>query len=67
MDPPSSPSQTEDDGSTQKSSFTYKEGEEREYISKTAGYLSFYGANVAVQKVTDYSELWHLIFVLLDM
>jgi hypothetical protein len=43
----------EADGRAEKrSSFKYKEGEEREYISKTAGYLSFYGANVAVQKVS---------------
>ena len=34
--------------------FRYKEGEEKEYISKTAGYLCFYGANVAVQKVAQH-------------
>ncbi len=31
--------------------FRYQEGEEKEYISKSAGFLSFYGANVAIQKV----------------
>jgi hypothetical protein len=55
--------QTEDNGRTRRSSYTYKEGEEREYISKTAGYLSFYGANVAVQKVTNYSEFWTFLVV----
>ncbi|KAF9124944.1 hypothetical protein BGW39_007775 [Mortierella sp. 14UC] len=52
-------SQMEADGRAEKkSSFKYKEGEEREYISKTAGYLSFYGANVAVQKV-QWSKCFH--------
>ncbi|KAF9901911.1 hypothetical protein EC991_005559 [Linnemannia zychae] len=52
-------SQMEVDGRVEKkSSFKYKEGEEREYISKTAGYLSFYGANVAVQKV-QWSKCFH--------
>lgn len=61
MNPTSSSSQAEEEGRAQRSSFTYKEGEEREYVSKTAGYLSFYGANVAVQKVTF--RLWYLCFV----
>ncbi|KAK3834430.1 MAG: hypothetical protein JOS17DRAFT_45530 [Linnemannia elongata] len=50
VDSISSSSQVEEEGRAQRSSFTYKEAEEREYVSKTAGYLSFYGANVAVQK-----------------
>ena len=52
MDLTSSSSQADEGGRAQRSLFTYREGEEREYVSKTAGYLSFYGANVAVQKVT---------------
>ncbi|KAG0281143.1 hypothetical protein BGZ95_006442 [Linnemannia exigua] len=57
--PTSSSNQMEVDGGFEKkASFKYKEGEEREYISKTAGYLSFYGANVAVQKV-QWSKCFH--------
>ncbi|KAF9313856.1 hypothetical protein BGZ91_006148, partial [Linnemannia elongata] len=56
--PTSSSTQAEVEGRAQRSSFTYKEGEEREYVSKTAGYLSFYGANVAVQKV-QWSKCFH--------
>ncbi|KAF9298869.1 hypothetical protein BGZ88_003733 [Linnemannia elongata] len=58
MGPTSSSTQAEEEGRAQRSSFTYKEGEEREYVSKTAGYLSFYGANVAVQKV-QWSKCFH--------
>ncbi|KAF9544229.1 hypothetical protein EC957_012274 [Mortierella hygrophila] len=58
MDPTSSSSQAEEEGGAQRSSFTYKEGEEREYVSKSAGYLSFYGANVAIQKV-QWSKCFH--------
>lgn len=61
VDSISSSSQVEEEGRAQRSSFTYKEAEEREYVSKTAGYLSFYGANVAVQKVTF--NLSYLCFV----
>ncbi|KAG0366412.1 hypothetical protein BGX24_003706, partial [Mortierella sp. AD032] len=58
-EPTSSSSQMEVDGRVEKkASYRYKEGEEREYISKTAGYLSFYGANVAVQKV-QWSKCFH--------
>ncbi|KAF8945084.1 hypothetical protein BGZ47_003269 [Haplosporangium gracile] len=57
-DPTLSSSQTEEEGRAKRSSFTFKEGEEREYISKTAGHLSFYGANVAVQKV-QWSKCFH--------
>ncbi|KAG9319166.1 hypothetical protein KVV02_002462 [Mortierella alpina] len=38
--------------------FRYQEGEEKEYISKSAGFLSFYGANVAIQKV-QWSRCYH--------
>jgi hypothetical protein len=30
---------------------SFKEGEEKEYISKSDGFLDFYGPNVAIQKV----------------
>ncbi|KAF9932211.1 hypothetical protein FBU30_008766 [Linnemannia zychae] len=53
---PSDPMDDEED--TKIASFQYKEGEEREYISKSSGYLSFYGANVAVQKV-QWSRCYH--------
>jgi hypothetical protein len=36
---------------TKTSILHYKEGEEKEYISKSDGFLDFYGANVAIQKV----------------
>ncbi|KAI7832578.1 hypothetical protein BC939DRAFT_1497 [Gamsiella multidivaricata] len=36
--------------------FRYNEGEEKEYLSKTDGFLNFYGANVAIQK---WSRCYH--------
>ncbi|CAO3566070.1 unnamed protein product [Mortierella alpina] len=44
--------------SEKKTVFRYQEGEEKEYISKSAGFLSFYGANVAIQKV-QWSRCYH--------
>ncbi|KAG0370199.1 hypothetical protein BGZ54_007308 [Gamsiella multidivaricata] len=38
--------------------FRYNEGEEKEYLSKTDGFLNFYGANVAIQKV-QWSRCYH--------
>ncbi|KAI1307348.1 hypothetical protein EDD11_004495 [Mortierella claussenii] len=42
----------------QEHSFLYREGEEKEYISKSDGFLSFYGADVAIQKV-QWSRCFH--------
>lgn len=36
----------------------FKEGEEKEYISKSDGFLDFYGPNVAIQKV-QWSRCYH--------
>ncbi|KAG0199846.1 hypothetical protein BGX33_011360 [Mortierella sp. NVP41] len=58
-DPTLSSSQSQEEERTErKSSFRYKEGEEKEYMSKTAGFLKFYGADVAVQKV-QWSKCFH--------
>ncbi|KAK3810381.1 MAG: hypothetical protein J3Q66DRAFT_66054 [Benniella sp.] len=43
---------------TKTSILHYKEGEEKEYISKSDGFLDFYGANVAIQKV-QWSRCYH--------
>ncbi|KAG0250694.1 hypothetical protein BG011_008159 [Mortierella polycephala] len=38
--------------------FMYLEGEEKEYINKSAGYLGFYRANIAIQ-TTQWSRCYH--------
>ncbi|KAG0203210.1 hypothetical protein BGX28_004443 [Mortierella sp. GBA30] len=50
--------QVVDETRTRNTEFRYQEGEEKEYISKSAGFLSFYGANVAIQKV-QWSRCYH--------
>ncbi|KAF9952474.1 hypothetical protein BGZ72_006186 [Mortierella alpina] len=49
---------TRETSAEKSAAFRYQEGEEKEYISKSAGFLSFYGANVAIQKV-QWSRCYH--------